>query len=68
MYSIQSDCRGSDPCILPFWTEALENKNVRSGHVSGFIAEAMSREAVRAPLAGRSGANRDVGHKANVKL
>ena len=25
MYSIQSDCRGSDPCILPFWTEALEN-------------------------------------------
>ena len=24
MYSIQSDCRGSDPCILPFWTEALE--------------------------------------------
>ena len=26
MYSIQSDCRGSDPCILPFWTEALENQ------------------------------------------
>ena len=21
---VQSDCRGSDPCILPFWTEALE--------------------------------------------
>ena len=26
MYSIRSDCRGSDPCILPFWTEALENR------------------------------------------
>ena len=25
MYSIQSDCRVSDPCILPLWTEALEN-------------------------------------------
>ena len=24
MYSIQSDCRGSDPCILPIWTKALE--------------------------------------------
>ena len=26
MYSIQSDCRGSDPCILPIWTKALESQ------------------------------------------
>ena len=41
MYSIQSDCRGSDPCILPFWTEALESPVISD---CSFSAAAVLRE------------------------
>ena len=38
MYSIQSDCRGNDLCILPIWTEALENKKQMYGNTSQWVS------------------------------